>query len=155
MPGSPAAARRVAGVGSGCSSPRGDTSRKVPRPGRGTALGCAGRTGARARDLALGARRIDPVARLEATAAGASRHGVNAFHLQRNARVDARLLTCAHARRRRAQGQNHPENSARRGGVPRGSAGQWPSMELAGRALAKAVRRARAASPCSHGAATW
>jgi hypothetical protein len=100
-PGNPAAARRVAGVGSGCSSPRGNTSRKIPRPGRGTALGCAGRTGAR--DLALGARRVDPVAGLEATATGTSRHDVNAFHLQRNARVDARLLTCAHARRWRAR----------------------------------------------------
>jgi hypothetical protein len=81
---------------------------KVPRPGRGSALGCAGQSGARARDLALGARRIDPVARLEATAAGASRHGVNAFHLQRNARVGARLNTCAHARRRRARVQIAP-----------------------------------------------
>jgi hypothetical protein len=68
-------------------------SKKIPRPGRGTALGCAGRTGACARDLALGTRRVDSVAGLEATAACASRHSVNAFHLQQNARVDARLLT--------------------------------------------------------------
>jgi hypothetical protein len=103
MPGIPAAVGRVAGDGPSCLSPRDDTSRKVPRPGRGSALGCASRTGARARELALGARRVDPVAGLEATAAGASRHGVNAFHLQRNARVGARLSTCAHARRRRAR----------------------------------------------------
>jgi hypothetical protein len=103
MPGSPAAARRVAGDRFGCPSPRGDTSRKVPRPGRGTTLGCAGRIGARARDLALGARRVDPVAGLEATAAGASQHCVNAFHLQRNAQVGARLNTCAHAHRQRAR----------------------------------------------------
>jgi hypothetical protein len=64
--------------------------------------GCAGRTGARSRDLALGTRRVDPVAGLEATAVGASRHSVNTFHLQRNTRVDAQLLTRAHARRRRA-----------------------------------------------------
>jgi hypothetical protein len=102
MPGNPAAARRVAGVRSGCFASRGDTSSKIPRLGRGTALGCAGRTGARARDLALGARRVDPVAGLEATTVGASRHDVNAFHLQQNARVDARLLTHARARRRRA-----------------------------------------------------
>jgi hypothetical protein len=66
-------------------------SSKIPRLGRGTALGCASQTGARARDLVL-----------EATAAGASRHGVNAIHLQQNARIDARLLTQEHARRRRA-----------------------------------------------------
>jgi hypothetical protein len=65
-------------------------------------LGFDGRTGARVCDLALGAQRVDPVAGLEATAVGASRHGVNAFHLQRNAWVDARLLTRAHARRWRA-----------------------------------------------------
>jgi hypothetical protein len=80
----------------------GDTSSKIPRLCRGTTLGCAGRTGARARDLALGTQRVDPVAGPEATAAGASRHGVNAIHLQQNARVDARLLTHEHARRRRA-----------------------------------------------------
>jgi hypothetical protein len=103
LPGGPAAARRVAGDGSGCLSARDVTSRKVPRLGRGSALGCAGQTGARAHDLTLGAQRVDPVAGLEATAAGASRHGVNAFHLQRKARVGARLNTCAHARRRRAR----------------------------------------------------
>jgi hypothetical protein len=97
-PGNPAAARRVAGVGTECSASRGDASNKIPRLGRGTALGCAGRTGARSRDLALGARRVDPVAGLEATAAGASRHDVNAIHLQKNARVDAWLLTHEHAR---------------------------------------------------------
>jgi hypothetical protein len=101
-PGNPAAARRVAGVGSGCSASRGDESSRTPRLGHGTALGCAGRTGARARDLALGAWRVDPVAGLEATAAGASRHDVNTFHLQQNARVNVRLLTHPHARRRRA-----------------------------------------------------
>jgi hypothetical protein len=101
-PGNPAAAQRVAGVRTECSASRGDVSNKIPRLGRGTALGCAGRTGARARDLVLGARRVDPVAGLEATAAGASRHGVNAIHLQKHARVDARLLTQEHARRRRA-----------------------------------------------------
>jgi hypothetical protein len=61
---------------------RGDASSKIPCLGRGTALGCAGQTGARARDLALDVRRVDPVAGLEATAAGASRHSVNAIHLQ-------------------------------------------------------------------------
>jgi hypothetical protein len=64
--------------------------------------GCAGQTGARARDLSLDAQRVDPVAGLEATAVSASRHGVNAFHLQQNTWVDARVLTGAHARRRRA-----------------------------------------------------
>jgi hypothetical protein len=100
--GNPAAARRIAGIGSGCSASRGDASSKIPRLGRGTALGCAGRTGTRARDPVLGARLIDPVAGLEATVAGASRHGVNAIHLQHNARVDAWLLTHEYARRRRA-----------------------------------------------------
>jgi hypothetical protein len=95
-PGNHAAARRVAGVGSGCSASRGDTSSKISRLGRGTALGCAGRTGARARDLALDARCVDPVAGLEATTAGASRHGVNALHLQKTARVNARLPTQEH-----------------------------------------------------------
>jgi hypothetical protein len=101
-PGNPAAARRVAGVGCGCSASRGEASSKIPRLGHGTTLGCAGRTGARARDLALGVRRVDPVAGLEATAAGASRQGVNAIHLQQNAWVDTRLLTHEHARQRRA-----------------------------------------------------
>jgi hypothetical protein len=101
-PGNPAAARCVAGVGSGCSASWGDASSRTPRLGRGTALGSASRTDARAHDLVLGARRVDPVAGLEAAAAGALRHGVNAFHLQQNARLDARLLTHAHARRQRA-----------------------------------------------------
>jgi hypothetical protein len=97
-PGNPTASRRVAGVGIERSASRGDARDRIPRLGRGTALGCTGRTGARARDLALGARRVDPVAGLEATAAGASRHGVNALHLQKTARVDARLPTQEHAR---------------------------------------------------------
>jgi hypothetical protein len=96
-PGNPAAMRRVAGVGTECSAPRGDARDTIPRLGRGTALGCAGRTGARARYLALSARCVDPVAGLEATAAGASRHDVNAIHLQKTARVDARLPTQEHA----------------------------------------------------------
>jgi hypothetical protein len=103
LPGVRATARLVVGDESGCLSPSNVMNRKVPRPGRGSALGCAGRTGARARDLALGARRVDPVAGLEATSAGASRHRVDAFHQQRNARIGARLNTCAHARRRRAR----------------------------------------------------
>jgi hypothetical protein len=98
-PGNPAAARRVAGVGIECSASRGDARGRISRLGCGTTLGCAGRTGARARDLSLGARRVDPVAGLEATAAGASRHDVNALHLQKTARVDARLPTQEHARR--------------------------------------------------------
>jgi hypothetical protein len=44
-------------------------------------------------------------------------------------------------------GQKRPVISARRGGIPSGSAGQWPNMELAGRARAKGVRSARAALP--------
>jgi hypothetical protein len=44
-------------------------------------------------------------------------------------------------------GQKRPVISARRGGVPSGSAGQWPSMELVGRARAKGVRCARAFLP--------
>jgi hypothetical protein len=100
-------------------------------------------------------RRVDPVAGFEATAADASRHGVNALHLQETARVDAWLPTQEHARRRRAWVKNHPEASARRGDVPRGSAGRRPSMEHAGCALATAMRIARAASPRSLGVASW
>jgi hypothetical protein len=135
LPGGPAAARRVAGDGSGCLSPRDVTSRKVPRPGRGSALGCAGRSGARARDLALGARRVDLVAGLEATAAGASRHGVNAFHLQRNARVGARLNTCAHARRRRARVKVAPRTrraAAASLAARLASALAWSSLDVRG-----------------------
>jgi hypothetical protein len=97
-PGNPAAARRVADVGIECSASRGDARDRIPRLGRGTALGCAGRIGTRARDLALGAQRVDPVAGLKATATGASWHGVNTLHLQETARVDARLHTQEHAR---------------------------------------------------------
>jgi hypothetical protein len=92
-PGNPAAARRVAGVGIERSASWGDARDRIPRLGRGTALGCTGRTGARARDLTLGERRVDLVAGLEATATGASQHGVNTLHLQETAQVDARLPT--------------------------------------------------------------
>jgi hypothetical protein len=44
-------------------------------------------------------------------------------------------------------GQKRLVISARRGGVPGGSAGQWPSMELAGRARAKGARSAHASLP--------
>jgi hypothetical protein len=62
--------------------------------------------------------------------------------------------TCTHASAA-SLGQNHLENSARRGGVRRGSASRRPRMELTGRALATAVRSTRAASPSSLSAATW
>jgi hypothetical protein len=54
-PDNPAAARRVACVGIECSASKGDARDRIPRLGRGTAVGCAGRTGTRARNLALGA----------------------------------------------------------------------------------------------------
>jgi hypothetical protein len=44
-------------------------------------------------------------------------------------------------------GQECPVNSARRGGVLGGSAGQWPSMELAGRARAQGARGAHTFRP--------
>jgi hypothetical protein len=147
----PAAARCVAGVGSGCSASRGDTTSRTPRLGRGTALGCVVRIGARACDLALGARRVDLVAGLEATTAGASRHGVNTFHLQQNARVDARLLTHAHARRQRAWVKITPRTqraaaaflAARlAGGLQWSSRGvRWPQPCVAHACLAFLARR--------------
>jgi hypothetical protein len=71
----------------------------------------------------------------------------HASHLQTCTRVEARLKhTCLRASAA-STGQKRPVNSARRGGVPCGSAGQWPSMELAGRARAKGVRSARASLP--------
>jgi hypothetical protein len=108
--------------------------------GRGTVLGCAGRTCARVRVLTLGVQRVDLVAELKLTAAGASRHDAHAFLLQEAARDEARLHTNEHARR---------------GGVPRGSAGRRPSMEHAGCALDTAVLIACATSPHLPGAASW
>jgi hypothetical protein len=69
----------------------------------------------------------------------------HASHLQTNARVDARLKHPCTRASAASTGQKRSVNSARRGGVLCGSAGQWPSMELAGRARAKGVRSARAA----------
>jgi hypothetical protein len=57
-------------------APGGDARNRARRLGRGTALGCAGRTDARARVLALGVRRVDPVVGFEPVAVGASGHGV-------------------------------------------------------------------------------
>jgi hypothetical protein len=59
--------------------------------GRGAVLGCASQACASTRGLALGARRIYPVARIEPDATGASRHRAQSSHLQGSARDEARL----------------------------------------------------------------
>jgi hypothetical protein len=113
---------------------------------RGSALGCTGRTGARVRGLARGERRVVPVAGPDASSAGASRRGAPNSHLQTDAGrcpIHPYVLRMPTAN----TGQKRPEVSARRGGVLGGSAGQWPSMELAGRARAQGARSARAFQP--------
>jgi hypothetical protein len=62
----------------------GDARNRARRPGRGTALGCPGWTDARARVLALGVRRVDPVTGFEPDAAGASWHGAQRLPPTRN-----------------------------------------------------------------------
>jgi hypothetical protein len=101
---------------------------------RSSALGCTGRTGAHVRGLARGERRVDPVAGLDVTTAGASRR--LASHLQT---YTSRSPAQTYVPRASAAstGQKRPVISVRRGCVPGGSAGQWPSMELAGRGRAK------------------
>jgi hypothetical protein len=81
---SPAAALRDAGARPERLAPAGDARNRARSPGRGTALGCAGRTGARARVLTLGVRRVDPVAEFEPAATGASRHGAQRLSPARN-----------------------------------------------------------------------
>jgi hypothetical protein len=59
--------------------------------GRDTSLGCASRACKRARNLAHGAWRDDPVAGDETDAAGTTRRGVLRVHLQKPARDEAQL----------------------------------------------------------------
>jgi hypothetical protein len=99
----------------------GDTRNRARRLGRGTALGCAGRTDTRACILALGVRRCDPVAGFEPVAAGASRHGAQRPSLARRCagrspapHTSARTTTAS-------PGRKSPRDS---------SAPRWPPLRL-------------------------
>jgi hypothetical protein len=126
-----------------------------PMFGRGAALGCAGQASARARGLALGARRIYPLAGDEPDATSASRHGAQRSHLQGNARDEPRF---AHPNVLRGDGElgawitrelKHVAAAIRAARLADGQA--WSAR---GRARAIAVPKPRAASPRSLSAAT-
>jgi hypothetical protein len=123
--------------------------------GCGAALGCASQACALARGLALGARRIYPVAGDEADIVGASRHGAQRSHLQGNARDEARL---AHPNVLHGDGElgariarelKRVAAATRAARLTNGEA--W---SVQGCARATAVPKARAASQRSPGAAT-
>jgi hypothetical protein len=146
------AAQRITQVGGARSAARqlaGSTF------GRGTTLGCAGQACARARGLALGARRVYPVAGDEPDAADTSRHGVQCSHLQRNARDEARLAQPNVLHGDGELGAKIAREVKRVAAATRAARlADGQACSVRGRARAIAVPKARAASPCSPGAAT-
>jgi hypothetical protein len=111
--------------------------------------------------LGTGVHRPDRHSRPGSHARRAARRSGNRARCHRRRRVTARRPSShlqSHTGRSPAQsnmprasaastGPKRPVNSARRGGVLGGSTGQWPSMELAGRARAQGARSAHAFKP--------